>query len=95
MGLSVVHGIIESHGGTITLESELGKGSTFHILLPKIDNSEKTSTKTTREIPTGKERILFVDDEESITAIGKEMLEEFGYEVTIKTKPYRGIYDFL
>jgi CheY-like chemotaxis protein len=84
MGLSVVHGIIESHGGTITIESELGKGSTFHILLPKMNNAIKTSSKTNREIPTGKERILFVDDEESIIYLGKEMLEEFGYEVTIK-----------
>ena len=94
MGLSVVHGIIERHGGTITLESELGKGSTFHILLPKIDNSKKTSTKTSREIPTGKERILFVDDEESITAISKEMLEEFGYKVTIKTNPTEAFKTF-
>jgi signal transduction histidine kinase/CheY-like chemotaxis protein len=94
MGLSVVHGIIESHGGAITIESELGKGSTFHVLLPKIDNAKKTASKTTSEIPTGKERILFVDDEESITAIGKEMLEEFGYEVTIKTSPTEAFKTF-
>jgi len=85
MGLSVVHGIVESHKGTITVDSEFGKGSTFHILFPKMDTAKKTSSKTNLEIPTGKERILLVDDEESVIDLGKEMLEEFGYQVTIKT----------
>ena len=94
MGLSVVHGIIESHGGTITVETEPDKGSNFHILLPKINNTKKISSSTNIDIPTGKERILFIDDEESVIDIGKEMLEEFGYTVTIKTNPTEGLNTF-
>jgi len=94
MGLSVVHGIIESHGGTITIETEPDKGSNFHILLPKMNTTNKISSETTIDIPTGRERILFIDDEESVINIGKEMLEEFGYTVTIETSPTEGLNTF-
>jgi len=94
LGLSVVHGIIESHGGTITIETETDKGSNFHILLPKINTTKKISSETTIDIPTGRERILFIDDEESVIDIGKEMLEEFGYTVTIETSPTEGLNTF-
>ncbi len=88
LGLSVVHGIIKSHGGSILAESELGKGTTFTILLPapeiKVDASRADAEEP---LPTGNETILFVDDEEQITHVGKDMLERLGYKVIALTSP--------
>jgi len=86
MGLSVVHGIVDSHGGTITVYSEPGKGSTFHVYLPLIqEEAIKPEMDEQAPIPTGNERILFIDDEPALVEIGKQMLERLGYKVTTRT----------
>lgn len=84
MGLAMVHGIVENHRGFIELESSKDKGTTFKIFFPvagaelsEFDNSPGT-------LPKGKENILFVDDEESLVKVGKNMLERLGYRVTAK-----------
>jgi len=82
MGLSVVHGIVEGHGGTVRVESEPGKGTTFYVLLPEARVTRVDYSKPSGEILQGSERILFVDDEEALADIGKRMLEELGYRVT-------------
>lgn len=84
LGLAVVHGIVKTFRGDILVESEPGKGTTFHIYLPVIEESKYACEEDleTPLITTGSERILFVDDDESIVECSKQMLESYGYKVT-------------
>ncbi len=87
LGLAVVHGIVKSYKGHIAVSSEVKKGTTFDIYLPRTDN-KKVAWEADRlePLPLGKlERILFVDDEAAIAEIGQRMLEHLGYEVVVKT----------
>ena len=83
LGLSVVHGIVKSHGGAIKCKSAPGKGTTFDIFLPELV-LEKEAPKPSKEepLPTGAERILYVDDEPALTGIAEKMLGKLGYDVT-------------
>jgi PAS domain S-box-containing protein len=85
MGLSVVHGIVQSFGGIVTVYSEPEKGSVFNVFLPLLEEKVESKTKVERPIPTGTECILFVDDEKPLTEIGKRLLESLGYEVMTRT----------
>jgi nitrogen-specific signal transduction histidine kinase/CheY-like chemotaxis protein len=85
MGLSVVHGIVGSYGGTITVSSEPNKGSTFKVYLPAVERSKAPVSIAEEPIATGTERILFIDDEKAIVNIGKKMLESLGYKITTRT----------
>jgi hypothetical protein len=63
LGLAVVHGIVKKSGGAIRVESEPGKGTVFHIYLPKVDMTGPINSEQPKSIVGGSERILFVDDE--------------------------------
>ncbi len=81
LGLSVAHSIVVTHGGEITVDSTPGEGSTFHVYLPRTEEAEKISeTKTEEPIPTGTERILFVDDEPMLLEMVERILGQLGYE---------------
>jgi signal transduction histidine kinase len=63
LGLAVVHGIVKSHGGEITVNSERGKGTTFKIYLPVIQKAVEPKFENVVPAPGGSERILLIDDE--------------------------------
>jgi PAS domain S-box-containing protein len=86
LGLSVVHGIMQSHGGAVTVDSEKGRGTTFHLYFPACTSGEEKAGISAATIPRGHgEHILYVDDEELLTRLGRENLTSLGYEVTVET----------
>ena len=85
LGLSVVHGIVKDCGGTITVYSEPGKGTTFNLFFPIIESKVKGKPEEYTIIPTGTERILVVDDEKAIIDISKKILTSLGYVVEART----------
>ena len=85
MGLSVVHGIVESYKGTIHVYSQAGKGSTFTILLPAIKRRAETEKHEVEVIPKGTEHILFVDDEPLLIEMATSQLESLGYTVSSRS----------
>ena len=85
LGLAVVQGIIKSHNGAVTIESQVGQGSTFHVYLPIIERNVTTDEDVSAPLPMGQERILLVDDEQPLVEIGKQMLERLGYTVASRT----------
>ena len=93
MGLAVVYGIVKSLKGDITVESTPGIGSTFRIFLPlvKADASRESGAG---EVPRGKERILFIDDDELLAGLGKTALEGLGYKVTTMTDSVKALKSF-
>ena len=84
MGLAVVYGIVQAHGGTISVASRPDEETRFDIFLPVVDaDGELLATETERDAPaSGSGRILCVDDERSIALLEQRMLENSGYEVT-------------
>jgi CheY-like chemotaxis protein len=94
LGLSVVHGIVNNYNGTIVVESEPGKGSTFMIYLPQHSEHYVPHKDEAQKVKKGKGSILFVDDEKEITFMGKRMLESLGYAVDIKTDSVEALKDF-
>jgi PleD family two-component response regulator len=85
LGLALVHGIVESYGGKITAASELGKGTVFSSYLPITTKDEAYQQNAEAKLPSGTERILFVDDELPIANMGSQTLQRLGYRVTIRT----------
>ncbi len=87
MGLAMSQGIVESYGGKIVVESELGKGSVFSVYLPTTRKGNALCAEEDEDLPAGKERILFVDDELPIARMESRRLEMLGYRVEAKTSP--------
>ncbi|HEY3451147.1 MAG TPA: DUF3365 domain-containing protein [Myxococcales bacterium] len=91
LGLSVVHGLVAGYGGAVTVQSEPGQGATFEVWLPRAAPSEPRSALAAADPPRGTERILFVDDEESMRALTTRMLRSLGYAVTLVETPQEAL----
>jgi PAS domain S-box-containing protein len=94
LGLSMIYGIVKEHGGCVTVESELGKGTVFHIYIPRFEQPLASVAINDTENTRGTERILFVDDEKKITKMAKAMLENAGYTVTVKMDSFEALKTF-
>ena len=85
LGLAVVHGIVDEHGGQISVSSSPGKGTTFHVYFPVAPGTNRdirpSHAKKTCPV-SGRERVLFADDEESIRSVVHECLTHLGFKVT-------------
>ena len=95
LGLSMVHGIVKSHSGHITVYSEEGKGTTFHVYLPLIKKASADLPERTDEpLPTGSEHVLVIDDESPIVKMQQQNLEHLGYTVTSRTSSLEALEAF-
>ena len=84
LGLSMVYNFVKRSGGHIKIYSELGKGTTFNIFLPRAHSEAKIETNkvlASTELPRGKETVLIVDDEEALVDIATKNLQMLGYKV--------------
>jgi signal transduction histidine kinase/CheY-like chemotaxis protein len=98
LGLSVGYGVIRRHQGTFEVESELGKGTAFHIKLPlatgdalTVNNSKSGVVPDTPDRRSNMTRILVVDDEDEVRALLKEILEDAGCEAVTASQAYEGL----
>jgi len=90
LGLSVVHGVMESHDGAVVVRSGVNEGTEFQLYFPKHQGSDQAAVAALLEGPAqrGKgERILLVDDEELLVKVGQLALTALGYRVEVATEP--------
>jgi CheY-like chemotaxis protein len=97
MGLALVHGIVQSCGGFIEIESEPGKGSIFYVYFPAIAEKipEIIGDQKGESLPQGREQILAVDDEKSIVALYQAALKRIGYKVAAHCSSEKALDAFL
>jgi CheY-like chemotaxis protein len=81
LGLAVVHGIVNTHHGVITVRSRPGEGTRFDIFFPMVKAPAPEAPFAKGETCRGSGCILLVDDDRELTAVGRQMLEKLGYSV--------------
>jgi PAS domain S-box-containing protein len=92
LGLSTVYGIIKQSGGSLLVYSEVGKGTSFKIYLPRVDEIvENDETVADAANLTGRETVLLVEDEEVVRNLSKEILETYGYSVLVAANGREGL----
>jgi two-component system, cell cycle sensor histidine kinase and response regulator CckA len=84
LGLAVVYSVVVKHDGYVTVESEVDRGSSFHVYLPALAGEGPTAPPALPTVPH-KARVLVMDDEEIVLRVAKKMLERLGYEAVIVT----------
>ncbi len=86
MGLAIVHGIVKSYNGFISCQNRPNSGTVFNIHLPVMKQEKISEITVDNTIPTGTERILYIDDEQMLVDMAKIMLSRLGYDVTVHTR---------
>lgn len=94
MGLAVVHGIVNTLGGAISVENNPSRGTTFQVYFPSYQGESEVEEKTLPSLAGGHGRVLLVDDEEAIVELGRTMLERLGYSVEAKTSSMEALDTF-
>ena len=88
LGLAVVHGIMQSHEGFVTVESRVGEGTTFRLYFPIVAEPPAAPAETFAPVSGGRgERVLLVDDEVAVLRVAEQMLHGLGYRVTACHEP--------
>ena len=98
MGLAVVHGIVKSHGGTIILEPNVGKGACFTLYFPQIQATKTDKMPLQGEslaVLPGTEHIFLLDDESVVITMAQEMLQSLGYRVSVCLDPLDALPQLL
>ena len=94
LGLSVVYGVVKNHNGFVRVDSEIGRGTTFHLYFPApihaVQPSEKTQGSLV-DIPGGSECILVVEDEEPLLNVLSGLLKSKGYRVFMAHDGYEAV----
>jgi len=85
LGLAAIYGIVTNHGGSVTVESEIGKGTIFTVYLPATEKKLKKTERLKAAAFRGNETILVIDDEPSILTITERILQRFGYQILLAT----------
>jgi signal transduction histidine kinase/ActR/RegA family two-component response regulator len=94
LGLSTVYGIVKQCSGEIFIETEPNRGSKFKVYMPITKSRKKLTSYRHGKLPTGKERILLVDNEVMITKMTQQTLSRLGYNVTTRTSPVEALEFF-
>jgi len=95
LGLSVVHGIVQSHDGAITVSSQLGQGASFCVYLPALEATPVSSPAPAPPPSRGQgQHILYLDDEEALVFLAKRTLERLGYRISGFTQVADALHAF-
>lgn len=91
LGMAAVYGIVKNHGGWISVESQLGKGTVVRIYLPAVEDKPKELKKPKTELARGTGTILIVEDEEQVMDVTRTILKRLGYHVLTARTGMEGI----
>jgi CheY-like chemotaxis protein/two-component sensor histidine kinase len=91
LGLAVVHGIVRDQGGAILVDSSAARGTTFSVYLPRTNQPPAEAPGAEKSSAAGSERILLVDDEPMLAALGHDLLKALGYSVKACTSSAKAL----
>lgn len=96
LGLSMVHGIMRSHGGAVTVTSKPGKGSIFSLYFPAVGKDAVREEKSARapQLPIARQRVLYVDDEEALAYLANRVLTRMGHQISSFIDPEEALEAF-